>query len=374
MDVAVLLERVQDASLPATERLAAGGRLGCWLQAVMLGLQGEVAATGGLVEAQLQDATRLSARSVQREVARVGVVEHLPALGEALGSGDVSVDHVDVLGRALAKLALEQRAALLDDEEQLLVSARMSTPERFERALNEQVRALLTEADREAILERQRCNTRLRTWVDRATGMWNVRGEFDPETGVRLQLALDARHDQLFATAVPATAPDDPLERASHLRALAFADLALAGGGTPRPEVLVTLRPHLVTAASEADWRLPIEVPRAVLHQLVTDPATLITPIVVHGDLVLHAPGALNLGRTTRLASRAQRRALQAIHPTCVADGCETPFDRCHIHHVIAWENGGPTDLANLQPVCTRDHTRTHQGLIDLPPPTHRAA
>jgi hypothetical protein len=41
---------------------------------------------------------------------------------------------------------------------------------------------------------------------------------------------------------------------------------------------------------------------------------------------------------------------------------CETPFDDCEIHHVHWWEHGGPTDLANMGPVCSRHHHLVHEG------------
>ena len=53
----------------------------------------------------------------------------------------------------------------------------------------------------------------------------------------------------------------------------------------------------------------------------------------------------INVGRDYRLATRAQRRALRAIYRTCGFGTCETPFNRCEIHHVIPWEIGGKTDL-----------------------------
>ena len=60
----------------------------------------------------------------------------------------------------------------------------------------------------------------------------------------------------------------------------------------------------------------------------------------------------VNVGREQRLANRAQRRALRAIYRTCGFAGCETPFNRCEIHHLVPWELGGVTDLANLLPLC----------------------
>ena len=32
----------------------------------------------------------------------------------------------------------------------------------------------------------------------------------------------------------------------------------------------------------------------------------------------------------------------------------------CKIHHVWFWEHGGPTDLDNLLPICSRHHHAVH--------------
>jgi hypothetical protein len=75
---------------------------------------------------------------------------------------------------------------------------------------------------------------------------------------------------------------------------------------------------------------------------------------------VLHAPGNLNLGRSTRLANRAQRRALRGLYATCAIPGCGVRYDHCKLHHVIWWRHGGCTDLDNLLPVCSRHHHNIH--------------
>jgi hypothetical protein len=58
-----------------------------------------------------------------------------------------------------------------------------------------------------AKLERQKRATRLRTWTDRDTGMWCLRGEFDPEAGLLLDRKLQAMVDSLFHDKTPETAP-----------------------------------------------------------------------------------------------------------------------------------------------------------------------
>ena len=72
---------------------------------------------------------------------------------------------------------------------------------------------------------------------------------------------------------------------------------------------------------------------------------------------VLDRHGAiLCLGRTQRLASRAQRRALAARDGGCCFPGCTRPASWCQVHHVISWLDGGPTDLDNLVLLCGYHH------------------
>jgi hypothetical protein len=80
-----------------------------------------------------------------------------------------------------------------------------------------------------------------------------------------------------------------------------------------------------------------------------------ITPIIVDAD-----GNALDAGRTIRNANRKQRRALRAMYRCCAIGDCDVAFDRCEIHHIIPWELGGPTDLHNLIPVCSRHHHLIH--------------
>lgn len=78
-----------------------------------------------------------------------------------------------------------------------------------------------------------------------------------------------------------------------------------------------------------------------------------------HGDV-------LNLGRTRRLVSRAQRRALM------IRDQGMCQFTGCHqsrylkAHHLIHWSDGGPTDLDNLILLCQFHHTAVHEGRMQI--------
>jgi hypothetical protein len=79
--------------------------------------------------------------------------------------------------------------------------------------------------------------------------------------------------------------------------------------------------------------------------------------------VVLGAGGEpLDVGRAQRLATRAQRRALRAMYRTCAHPQCAVTFEACRIHHVQWWEHRGPTDMANLLPLCSIHHHHVHEG------------
>jgi hypothetical protein len=69
--------------------------------------------------------------------------------------------------------------------------------------------------------------------------------------------------------------------------------------------------------------------------------------------IVMDAEGqVLDLGRTVRLATTAQRRAVIARYATCWVDGCPLPATMCQIDHADGWAAGGATNLSNLGPAC----------------------
>ncbi len=96
-------------------------------------------------------------------------------------------------------------------------------------------------------------------------------------------------------------------------------------------------------------------LPPETIRRLACDAKIL--PIVMNGPSL-----PVDLGRSQRVANRTQRRALRAAHRTCVVPGCTVAFDWCQIHHLTDWLQFGPTDLANLAPLCHRHHHLVHEG------------
>ena len=56
----------------------------------------------------------------------------------------------------------------------------------------------------------------------------------------------------------------------------------------------------------------------------------------------------LDLGRTKRLASSAQYKALVIRDGGCRFPGCDRPPGWCQAHHIVEWPDGGLTNLDNL--------------------------
>jgi hypothetical protein len=312
-------------------------------------------------ERDLAVAGRTSAREAGRLFDRAKVVDAAPVVGEALARGAVGGDHVDVFGRGWRSLEPELRPKLVDAAAELVAVAERSTPEEFDRAVKAQLRRLRRDGG-QARLEQQKRDVRVRTWVDRE-GMWCLYGRFDPETGVRLHRRMLDAVASRFAETTPDLAPDDPLERADFVRAHALAALIDGGGGRVGPPefiAVVDATTPQVGGAPSIDWGLPVELPISVLRRLW--PTAVVHPVVLAGGIVVHAPGQLDMGRTTRLATPAQRRVLRAIYSTCGLPDCTVPFDLCDIHHVIWWEppHNGATDLDNLLPACSRHHHAIH--------------
>jgi hypothetical protein len=297
---------------------------------------------------------------------RGDTADEVPVFGEALAQGDVSGEHVDLMGSALRGAEGDKRKKLAAKADELVAVAKSATPDEFARRLRDEMRGL-DEDDGRKKHQRQKSGSRLWHKSDPITGMGKIWMQIDPLSYAKFVARNDAMVSALFAERVPEGCPSDPVEKQAFLRAMAFiADLNGEGPTMGRPEVIVVLDGTVLDERGDAvaDWGLPVELPRSVLEDLL--PEGLVTPIVVKGGFVVHAPGRLDLGRTTRLANAAQRRVLRALYPSCAVPDCAVPFRYCKIHHVVWWRRGGRTDLENLLPVCVGHHSELHRDEWDL--------
>ena len=129
-----------------------------------------------------------------------------------------------------------------------------------------------------------------------------------------------------------------------------------------RPEVTVVIDTTALDPNGNptADWGIPITIPWQRIQHLCR--TAHVRPVIIHDGSVVDADadGDLNLERSARLANRAQQRALSAIYATCAVPGCNVSFTHTKPHHVHWWRHGGPTNLANLLPLCSHHHHCAH--------------
>jgi len=328
-------------------------------------------------EVELIRESGLSTSEVRKVMARTETIGSVPVFGEALAEGNVTSAHVDALSNGLRILG-EQSDKLIERAPELLVTAQTMTADEFTKLVRRTAQTL-TDDGGVSHFEKQRRQTFLRHWVD-ADGMTNLFGKFDPERGSIVSALLDAGVEAMFDSGdreVPIEC-DASVEPNDHRRALALVGLlqsrsedptgsSLAGASYDRParaEIVVHIDYELLAGrahgAEQGDARTcrtlnGSELTVETIRRLACEAE--IIPLVLDGKSV-----PLDVGKSKRLATAYQRRALAAVHETCAIDGCSVKFSHCEPHHIDYWENGGPTDLNNLVPLCSRHHHAAHEG------------
>ena len=94
-------------------------------------------------------------------------------------------------------------------------------------------------------------------------------------------------------------------------------------------------------------------VSREVARRLACDAKVLVSADGADGR-------SLNLGRTRRDPSDAQRLEIRRRDKGCRFPGC-THTEFTDVHHVRHWIDGGPTDLDNLVELCDQHHRCVHE-------------
>jgi hypothetical protein len=315
----------------------------------------------------------LRGREASRVVQRADMLGALPEFGSALASGSIVAGHVDVLADTVKKVSEVDRDRVLAEAESLLRSARRLTVDQFAKHVRSEVTRL--SADRGlGVFERQRRATYLKVWND-VDGMVHLRGAFDPERGSVLLSRLEQRVEAMFHSGDrevpvevgPGVEPND------HRRALALlASVNGAGvssetsstGCVPRAEIVVHVALDQLTGVCDDVETITshpitthhgVELPVETVRRLACDAD--IIPVVLNGQGV-----PIDVGRSKRLATAHQRRALGAFYDSCAIPECQVKFAHCEPHHIEYWENGGNTDMNNLVPLCSRHHHAAHEG------------
>ncbi|WP_156119508.1 HNH endonuclease signature motif containing protein [Corynebacterium humireducens] len=142
----------------------------------------------------------------------------------------------------------------------------------------------------------------------------------------------------------------------------AMFDALLAGGAgvsgpvTPVPHVVIGLPDYAKLLRQEGD-----ETIFALTDGTTITGAELVArEMATVGVVGLYDPisGGVNMYREERFATWKQRMLLAAETILCPHPGCTTPASQCQVHHLIAWEQGGETNIENLSMACAVHNAR----------------
>ena len=295
-----------------------------------------------MVETVLQTDGLLGRRKARSEVETAQALEELPKTREGLRAGEISHDNARILAGA------NQRGTIAEDE--LLDDARSQSPDKFAATVrkHEQQRA---RDDGVSKLEHQRWRRFARITTDQDDGMTVLYGRFDPVTGARVETAVSQMMNQLWHE-------EDPRDRATAGQRMADALARLltrSKGEDGRSQdvrlLLIADYDTINQQLKDAHLSDGTPIPARALRHLACDAQIL--PAIFSGSSI-----PLDLGRARRKASPAQRAALIARDQACV--GCGAKAAWCQAHHIVHWQDGGPTNLDNMCLLCSRCHHKVH--------------
>ena len=305
----------------------------------------------------------LTSREAREVVSRGLVTEAAPEMASVLATGDTTAAHVDALGRGL-KIAGAEREAFMAHLPELVEASTTMTASEFSHLVTETAKSVVTD-DGLSTFERQKRETFFKM-RNEADGCLSVSGKFDPISASILKSKIGRLVENMFHSGdkevpvevMPWIEPNDH-RQAQALIALVNGASETASDVPSRAEIVVhvdleTLQHGLHTGGT-CRTALGADLPVETVRRLACEAEIL--PVVLDGRSV-----PIDVGRSKRLATVHQRRALEAIHPTCAIPDCEVIFDHCNVHHIDYWENGGATDLNNMVPLCSRHHHAAHEG------------
>ncbi|MEA5118921.1 MAG: DUF222 domain-containing protein [Propionicimonas sp.] len=339
----------------------------------------------------------LDPAAANRQVKDGRVLTAARAAEQAAADGRISLPHAVVIGTALRQLpertTPEQRRLA---EAQLINDATTLSP----RDLATRARRItelyeptdVVDAHENALVSQRESHARSRaslTMWDNRDGTWNGRFVL-PEVQARmLKTVIDAfaapRRSHLGDARLGRVEGDARLSWVEGDARLSRVEEARAEAEADKPydrkagQALIALIEHLPTdglpTTGGTPARIVITIDEAKLRS-ATAAATLATGERIsatelrrlacsHGILpaVLGGTGvAVDLGRSQRLFTPAQRDALAAMDGGCVTPGCDRPPAWCEAHHGgLPFAEGGRTNLDEGYLLCSTHHHEAHQ-------------
>ncbi|GAB7006141.1 hypothetical protein JCM18899A_36140 [Nocardioides sp. AN3] len=318
--------------------------------------------------AWLREHARLAPPDGRRQVKLARALEQHPLTAEALAAGSFPVASAAVVVEAVDALPVEVDPVLREQAETHLAGEahvhdtqalrrlaahleEVIDPEGADQRLAEQLARAEAKAAREAFF-------RLRHNEQTAT----TEGAFRIPlmSGVKLQRMLESilnpnRPDPIAEKDPETGAKLGAEERRGHafielIDRIPTGKLPKLGGSDPTVVVMMDLA-TLMGGLRAAHLDTGHQISPGLARQLAAQAG--IIPAVMGGD-----GEVLDLGRKRRLHPKKLRLAMLIQQDgTCAVQHCTRPGIGSDAHHLIAWSEGGPTNVADGALLCPRHHT-----------------
>jgi hypothetical protein len=327
-----------------------------------------------------------------RQLARCGAfVARHPSIAAAWAAGVISSEHVDPVARAADRFTSEELAAVVAE---LDPQWGAWSPASITRFVTEADRMLHPPPDPTAA-EADSYASRTLSFALSGDSVL-LSGELPRVEGEVVIAAIDALAERLRCTAdhVPpgARRADALVQLVSSAHA---ADLLPSRGGLP-VSVTVTLQQ---TSLGEPIWTTSRGHALTEAESRWASCDAAVTPVLVdaHGcdepgplQAETQHPGSstctpaarlaalaatmfdtripLDVGRTQRTATAAQRRALAVRDGGCIIPGCPIPAEACQAHHLVEWAEGGTTSVEQMTLLCWAHHRQVDLRMWTIEP------
>ncbi|WP_421740268.1 DUF222 domain-containing protein [Cellulomonas sp.] len=333
--------------------------------------------------------TRSGLGEAARVVRQADVLVSMGTVAAGVRDGAVPLGHLDELARVAAGASPEMAAALRTTEAQKVVveMARSASRPDFARTLARWVAA----QDPAGLQATHDAQHRERFFIVSAQsdGVF-LKGRLDRVAGETLRVALDAMGQYGDDTRSPGQASADALTMLAELACAGSAPVPATGEDDPavsaRPGAMS--RPHLsllVPAETVAELLAhqrsgvdaacaPIAlpwgtVPPATMEDGTPVPMSELATALCGADITRVVMSAeslpLDVGRSKRLFTTAQRRAAVVRDGQCTWNGCAQYASRCEVHHLRWWDRDrGDTTISNAALLCKHHHSEVHR--LDL--------
>ena len=291
----------------------------------------------------------VSARRARQWVRTATALEDRPLVRARFAAGEISMEQL-TLALTFAKPEDDQHLAdLLPGLSCFEVEVMAKQRRRIRRDEHDEARRVM----------------HLRFRQDRSGLGDRVTGFLPTEDSATIRAALDRRAEAAGPDPETGTWGSHERRAAEAWRDMAAEDLARTTGAGCEPDSAVVV----------------IHAPVALVDQLATDAeratagnATIngapISADALHRILCdtriefnIDTPDGrtVGVGRATRNPPPwLRRRCIGRDHGCCRWPGCQRPVR--HLHHMVHWPHGGPTDAANLMGVCWHHHHLLHEG------------